>query len=228
MENEGLGIQRIGLFNQALLGKWLWWFRSETIHLWRPVIATKYGMSSGGWCTRVSRGAQDVECGRILAKVLGVSLVMFYNVAGEGFRIQFWYDLWCGQIPLKDLYPDLFSRDMGKEASIFELITISSNGGSRSWNIQFHKALDEWEEERVFSFYEHVYSKCLGVRELIVCFGSQPRMVFLMCTLSIIPYLLLLPFLSLGSVFGVLRYLEECLSFYGLQLRIVFLLLTTL
>ena len=69
---------------------------------------------------------RDVECGRILAKVLRVSLVMFYNVAGEGFRIRFWYDLWCGQIPLKDLYPDIFSRAMGKEASIFELITISS------------------------------------------------------------------------------------------------------
>ena len=34
-------------------------------------------------------------------------------------------------------------------------------------------------------------------------------MVFLMCALSIIPYPTLLPFLSLGSVFGVLRYLEE-------------------
>ena len=39
------------------------------------------------------------------------------------------------------------------------MITISSNGGSRSWNIQFHKAPDDWEEERVFAFYEHVYSK---------------------------------------------------------------------
>ena len=102
---------------------------------------------------------RDVECGRILGKVLRVSLVMCYNVVGESFRIRFWYHLWCGQIPLKDLYLDLFSRAMGKEASIFELITISSNDGSRSWNIQFHKALNDWQEERVFSFYEHVYSK---------------------------------------------------------------------
>ena len=94
---------------------------------------------------------RDVECGRILGKVLRVSLVMCYNVVGESFRIRFWYHLWCGQIPLKDLYPDLFSRAMGKEASIFELITISSNGGSRSWNIQFLKALDDWQEgESVF------------------------------------------------------------------------------
>ena len=38
-------------------------------------------------------------------------------------------------------------------------------------------------------------------------------MVFLMCALSIIPYMLLLPFLSHGNVFGVVRYLKECLSF---------------
>ena len=61
VETEGLGIRRFGLFNQALLGKWLWRFGSKTNHLWRQVIATKYGESSGGWYTRVSRGAQG--CG---------------------------------------------------------------------------------------------------------------------------------------------------------------------
>ena len=30
---------------------------------------------------------RDVECGRILGKVLRVSLVMCYNVVGESFRI---------------------------------------------------------------------------------------------------------------------------------------------
>ena len=53
VELGGLGIWRIGLFNQALLGKWLWWFGSETNHLWHQAIATKYGETSGGWCTRV-------------------------------------------------------------------------------------------------------------------------------------------------------------------------------
>ena len=71
--------------------------------------------------------------------------------------------------------------------------------------------------------------KCLGVRGLIdSLIWKLTQMVFLMCVLSIIPYLLLLPFLSIGSVFGVLRYLVECLSFYGPQLGTVFLLLTTL
>ena len=46
VEIGGLGIRKIGLFNQALLGKWLWRFRKEAIHLWRQVIATKYGEDS--------------------------------------------------------------------------------------------------------------------------------------------------------------------------------------
>ena len=43
-----LGIWRIGLFNQALLGKWLWRFGCETNRLWCQVIASKYGETSGG------------------------------------------------------------------------------------------------------------------------------------------------------------------------------------
>ena len=34
IERGGLGIRRFGLFNQALHGKWLWHFGSETNHLW--------------------------------------------------------------------------------------------------------------------------------------------------------------------------------------------------
>ena len=80
-------------------------------------------------------------------------------VVGEGLCIRLWYDLWCGHIPLKDLYPDLFSHALGKDVWISELITITSDGGSRSWNIQFHQAPNDWEVERVDAFYEHIYSK---------------------------------------------------------------------
>jgi len=56
VEAGGLGIRRSGLFNEALLRKWLWCFGKEVTHLWCQVIATKYGEVSGGWCTRVVRG----------------------------------------------------------------------------------------------------------------------------------------------------------------------------
>ena len=34
----------------------LWCFRKESDRLWRVVIATKYGVANGGWCTRGVRG----------------------------------------------------------------------------------------------------------------------------------------------------------------------------
>ena len=43
-----LGICNLVSFNQALLGKWLWWYGHETSHLWRRVIAMKYGEGKGG------------------------------------------------------------------------------------------------------------------------------------------------------------------------------------
>ena len=48
VEAGGLGIQKIGLFSQALLEKWLWRFGNEVTRLWRQVIASKYGEDSGG------------------------------------------------------------------------------------------------------------------------------------------------------------------------------------
>ena len=116
---------------------------------------------------------------------------------------------------------------MGKEALIFELITISSNGGSRSWNIQFHRALDDWEEERVFAFYKHVYSKMPRGEGIDSLFWKlTPNGVFdvrsfynSLSTPPTFPF----PWKCIWSIKVPRR-----VSFYGLQLGIVFLLLTTL
>ena len=47
-ELGGLGIRKLVPFNQALLGKWLWRHGHETLHLWRRVIAMKYGGGKRG------------------------------------------------------------------------------------------------------------------------------------------------------------------------------------
>ena len=172
VEAGGLRIRRIGLFNQALLWKWLWRFGCETNRLWRQVKPTKYGETSGGRCTRVDRGSQGCGMWKNIRKGRESFFGHVLYVVGEGLRIRFWYDLWCVHVPLKDLYLDLFSRALGKDAWISELITITSNGGSRSWNIKFQWAPDDWEVESVDAFYEHIYSKIPRVRGLIVCFGS--------------------------------------------------------
>lgn len=56
---------------------------------------------------------------------------------GEGHRIRFWYNPWSGPVPLKGLYSNLFAYSVSKEASIFDLVVSTLEGGNRSWNLQF-------------------------------------------------------------------------------------------
>ena len=48
ISSGGLGIRKIRLFNEDLLGKWLWRFGIEEDALWRQVIEIKYGCVWGG------------------------------------------------------------------------------------------------------------------------------------------------------------------------------------
>ena len=48
ISSGGLGIRKLSLFNEALLGKWLWRFGIEKDALWRQVIESKYGTLWGG------------------------------------------------------------------------------------------------------------------------------------------------------------------------------------
>ena len=65
----GLGIRKLVHFNKALLGKWLGRFGREDIHLWRRVIATKYGEGQGGGPLKYVEGPMDVVCGVVFMMV---------------------------------------------------------------------------------------------------------------------------------------------------------------
>ena len=97
------------MFNQALLGKWLWRFGNEVTHLWHHVIATKYGKTRGGWCTRVVRGTHGCGMWKNIRKGVESFFGHVVYVVGEGIRIQFWYDPRSSPFSLKDLYLDLFA-----------------------------------------------------------------------------------------------------------------------
>uniref|UniRef100_A0A2N9F693 Uncharacterized protein n=1 Tax=Fagus sylvatica TaxID=28930 RepID=A0A2N9F693_FAGSY len=57
LRSGGLGIHNLRLFNQALLGKWLWRFGTEQDALWQKVIISKYDSMQGGWTTREGSGS---------------------------------------------------------------------------------------------------------------------------------------------------------------------------
>ena len=89
VECGGLGIRRVGLFNKALLGKWLWRFGIENHRLWRQVIADKYGEARGGWCTRGVRGAHGCEMWRSIKEGTEKFFSQILFNVGEDSRVSF-------------------------------------------------------------------------------------------------------------------------------------------
>jgi hypothetical protein len=104
----GLGIRNLRIFNQALLGKWLWRFAHEREALWRSVVDAKYGSTWVGWCSLNPHGSHGVGLWKNIRK--GWSLFNSHTrfILGNGSRIRFWDDVWCGEMPLKEAFPGLY------------------------------------------------------------------------------------------------------------------------
>ena len=64
----GLGVRDLRLFNEALLGKWLWIFLNEKGNLWREIVATKYGSTNIGWYPAMPNGAYGCSLWRYISK----------------------------------------------------------------------------------------------------------------------------------------------------------------
>ena len=141
----------MALFNQALLGKWLWRFGHEVTHLWRRVISTKYGEGQGGWYTKVCRRTHGCGIWRSIQKGWESFSKHLSFVVGEGTRIRFWHDRWIGDNTLKDLYPQLFVCLAAKDACIFEVLWLPEGGIIRVWDLRFFRAFEDWELAASFS-----------------------------------------------------------------------------
>ena len=149
----GLGVKNLILFNKALLGKWLWRFGAEESHLWKRVIAAKYDEEWGGWQSKPYRGSHGCGLWKSISAGWGTLLKQITFSAGRDDRIRFWMDKWCGDTPLKDLFPHLFLCSTNREASIESVISRSDMSFVRTWNISFIRDFNDWELPVVMSFF---------------------------------------------------------------------------
>lgn len=100
----GLGIHSLCSFNKALLGKWLWRYHGEEEALWRGVIDRKYGSDWGGWCSKECRGSYGVSLWKFIRKGWGCFLKYAKFSVGDGSKIRFWSDVWCGNTELSEYF----------------------------------------------------------------------------------------------------------------------------
>ncbi|RVW17271.1 Transposon TX1 uncharacterized 149 kDa protein [Vitis vinifera] len=143
----GLGVRNLSLMNNALLCKWNWRFANERDALWRNVISLKYGVEEGGWCTRDVMGRNGVGLWKAIRKKWGLfdGRVAFH--LGNGQRVKFWKDKWCGDGPLCESFPSLFSMSMSKNAWVSEVWNPVGDGSG--WTPLFARAFNDWEIDLV-------------------------------------------------------------------------------
>ena len=133
--------------NRALLCKWNWRFANERDNLWRRVISRKFGEEDGGWYSKEVREGFGVgfwkdirKEGALLQNRVGFSV-------GNGRRVKFWKDNWCGNSTLCNSFPSLYAFASYKEAWIEEMWDHS--GGEGVWSPRFSRPFNDWEVERL-------------------------------------------------------------------------------
>jgi hypothetical protein len=138
------------------LGKWLWRYGNEEDAFWRLLICSKYGNSHGGWITREVSGPHGVSLWKTIRKEWG-NFVKYVNFeVGDGTKIKFWLDIWCGSCSLKEGYPDLFRIARDKEALVVDHMCFQN--GVVSWVLNFTRPAQDWELESIASFLKLLYS----------------------------------------------------------------------
>ena len=81
---------------------------------------------------------------------------MVYSV-GNGRKVRFWKDRWCGDNSLYNYFPSLFSISLAKEAWVEDMW---SHFGGGVWVPRFSRQLNDWE---VFNM-EHFLLRLQGRR----------------------------------------------------------------
>ena len=163
----GVGLKSFSKLNKALLSKWCWRFANDINALWRKAICCKFGESIGGWHTRDIRGCY----GTSLWKEISKEWLFFSQNAvftlGDGRRINFWKDDWCGEEALCNRFPNLFNMASNKEAKVAEIW--DSSEGDGCWSPTFLRPLNDWELQEMTRFLQFLHGikfQPLGVDKL--------------------------------------------------------------
>ncbi len=119
----------------------------------------KYGSLWGGWCTKEIRGVDGVGLWKGIRRGWERFCPLISFSVGNGERVKFWYDQWCGDSPLKGAFPALFSIAADKEAAVADLMSIRN--GKIHWEVTFVRNLQDWEIDALVSFLDLLYAVSL-------------------------------------------------------------------
>ncbi|WMV38316.1 hypothetical protein MTR67_031701 [Solanum verrucosum] len=141
----GLSIRELNTHNKSLMMKWLWKFASPEEALWKEVIRSKYGMQDR-WMTEEVTTPYNCSVWRSIRNLWQLVSTRTSCKVGNGEKMAFWKDIWCGQWPLMQTFPELYNLSQAQDATVAELWT------GPGWNLHLRRNLNDWEMTFVAAF----------------------------------------------------------------------------
>ncbi len=100
---------------------------------------------------------------------------------GDGTQIKFWHDLWCGDLPLRQRFPDLYCLARVPEA--MEADYLRFQGSNNFWYVEFSRPVQDWKLDEVNSVMEILYSCRIRPGSLdSLCWNPSRHKVFEVCS----------------------------------------------
>ena len=125
----GLGIGSIYALNVSLLFKWIWRFRCHPNDLWAKVIKGIHGQHGGIGTGRIAKS--NASPWNVIVRSVsqlqlkGIDLLASCNRSlGDGKSVVFWEEYWCGDRPLKELFPRVYALDRDKRCTVAQRVNI--------------------------------------------------------------------------------------------------------
>ena len=125
----GLGLRSLSLLNKVLLGKWIWRFASKEDCIWKTLICSKFGKDNLSWWANDSRGPFGVGLWKEILKEASWVKDNWKFTVGNGTRVQFLTDFWCGPSTLSHSFPSLFEVATDKFITVVEAWNHLDGGG---------------------------------------------------------------------------------------------------
>lgn len=85
---------------------------------------------------------------------------------GDGNRISFWIDFWCGDTSLCLTYPELYQISLDKDGTVTDSVALVN--GQRVWNPRFRRNFHDGRWSRWMNFLECWQTPPCLVKDLIV------------------------------------------------------------
>jgi hypothetical protein len=119
--------------NLSLLCKW-WWKLEHEESLWQDIVKKKYKIDRG--IAQLRQKPRDSSVWNDLFKVKQLYLKGRIMIVGNGSNTNFCEDPWCGMVPLKDKFKELFDIYTEQKRNVAEM-------AERGWRMNFRRWLDE-------------------------------------------------------------------------------------